>query len=443
MDKATIRSATQAAFRQSINHFVTSSYAVPAIFTLALALRVLSIVLVPIQPDSDALWYLLRAGEIAEGAGYQESGHPTAFWPVGYPALLAASIAIFGPTLLGPILLNLIAVALKLWLILWFARRLRLSEAIARGAALLYAIYPAHIVYAGVAASEITSTAVTMGAMALLFAARGRIGLSLLAGLLFGVATLMRPQTLLLAPLLIALMWLTLRSYGWRRALVSGVAVYGALMLVVLPWTARNAMVLGTPVLVSTNGGVALQAGANPLANGGYFQVEKSPLWQDTGIDFSRRVEDQVVMDRRLKAMAVAWISANPVEWTLLGFRKVTALWGKDSDAFWSLDASHEKWKHLWTGVKAANQLYYLALLALGALALSIAARATWRRDMGVAPLLIIGVMPLFCTALAFGFTGQTRYHFPAMPFLCIAAAYSIARLSHLRQDAQKTGLVR
>jgi 4-amino-4-deoxy-L-arabinose transferase-like glycosyltransferase len=426
---------------QVINHFVTSSYIVPAIFILAIALRLLAVFLVPIQPDSDALWYLLRAGEMAEGAGYQEDGHPTAFWPVGYPALLAASMAIFGPSLFGPILLNLVAVVLKLWLILWFARRLALNEAVGRSAALLYAVYPAHIIYAGVAASEITSTAVTMGAMALLLAARGRLGRSLLAGLLFGAATLMRPQTLLFTPLLIALMWVALRNYGWRRAFVSGIAVYGGLMLVVLPWTARNAMVLDTPILVSTNGGVALQAGANPLANGGYFQVEKSPLWQDTGIDFSRRVEDQVEMDRRLKAMAIDWISANPVEWTLLGFRKIAALWGKDSDAFWSLDASHEEWKHLWTGVKAANQLYYLALLVLGALALSIAARAAWRRDMGLAPLLIVGAMPFFCTALAFGFTGQTRYHFPAMPFMCIAAAYAIARLSHLKSVSQKAAL--
>ncbi|RSY88709.1 hypothetical protein DAH66_04470 [Sphingomonas koreensis] len=441
MGSLTIRNAAHVRSRQAVNHFTTSPRIVPAIFAVALTLRILSVVFLPIEPDSDALWYLLRAGEMAEGGGYQESGHPTAFWPVGYPALLAASMTIFGPSLFGPILLNLAAVALKLWLILWFSRRLELGEAIGRGAALLYALYPSHIVYVGTAASEVTATAITMAAMALLLAARGRIGLSLFAGLVFGVATLTRPQTLLFAPLLIALMWLTLRSYGWRRALVSGVACYGALMLVVLPWTARNAMVLGAPVLVSTNGGVALQAGANRLADGGYFQVEKSALWQDTGIDFRRRVQDQVEMDRRLKAMAIDWIKANPADWFLLGFRKIAALWGKDSDAFWSLDASHAQWKPVWTGVKAANQLYYLGLLALGALALSIGARAAWRRDMRVAPLLIVGAMPFFCTALAFGFTGQTRYHFPAMPFMCIAAAYAIARLSRARQEAQKTAL--
>ncbi len=57
------------------------------------------------------------------------------------------------------------------------------------------------------------------------------------------------------------------------------------------------------------------------------------------------------------------------------------------------------------------------------------------------AALMIIGAMPFFCTALAFGFTGQTRYHFPAIPFMCNAAAYAIARLSRARQEAQKTAL--
>jgi hypothetical protein len=36
--------------------------------------------------------------------------------------------------------------------------------------------------------------------------------------------------------------------------------------------------------------------------------------------------------------------------------------------------------------------------------------------------------MPLFVTLLAFFFTGQVRYHYPAMPFVIVAAALTLAR---------------
>ena len=45
-----------------------------------------------------------------------------------------------------------------------------------------------------------------------------------------------------------------------------------------------------------------------------------------------------------------------------------------------------------------------------------------------VAAGMVAVVMPAFCTVLAFGFTGQTRYHYPAMPFVMILAAWVIAR---------------
>lgn len=406
--------------------FATARWMVPAILLLAIALRLGVILAFPITPRTDSFWYLERGREIAAGLGYQEGGFPTAFWPVGYPALIALATWMFGPTLLGPILFNLIAQGVTILLILWLARRLGAGEGAARVAALLYALYPAHIAYSGDTAAETTATAVMLAGIALVVKGRRRIGWALVGGLVLGLAMLMRPQMMLFPPFLVGALWLA-RGVDWRRGFVLLALIVAGMVVTVAPWTMRNQAVLGAPVLVSTNGGIALQAGANDLADGGYFQIEKSPLWAQVGIPFADRVERQVEIDRRLKAMATGWIGDHPVRWGLLGFRKMALLWLKDSDGFWSLDASHPDRATLWKVLQGLNQLFYMAVLALALIGTARAARAAWRGRKG-AEMLVAAIVPVFCTILAFGFTGQTRYHYPAMPFVMILAAWVIAR---------------
>lgn len=415
--------------------FATAGSVVPAILLLAIVLRLGVILAFPIAPRTDSLWYLERGREIAAGMGYQEGGFPTAFWPVGYPALIALATGIFGPTLFGPVLFNLVAQVLTIVLILWLARKLGVGEGAARLAALFYAVYPAHIAGTGDTAAEPTATLVMMAGIALVVKARGRIarklGWALAGGLVLGLATLMRPQVMLFPPFLVGALWLA-GQVAWRRALVMLVLAMVGLGAAVAPWTLRNQAVLGAAVPVSTNGGIALQAGANDLADGGYFQVERSPLWAQVGIPFADRVERQVAIDRRLKAMAMDWIEGHPVRWGLLGFRKVALLWLKDSDGFWALDASHPGQGLVWKAAQGVNQLFYTALLVLAAIGTGLAGRAAWvsRKGprQGGAAMLVASVVPLFCTALAFGFTGQTRYHYPAMPFVMILAAWVVDR---------------
>ncbi len=403
-------------------------WVVPALFVLAIALRLAFVLAFPQVPSSDGEWYLVRAAEMARGMGYQEAGHPTAFWPVGYPALLAASLWLCGPSLAGPIALNLIAAAAILALVLRCARLVGADEAGARLAGLLYAIYPAHIVYTGTTTSEATSTAVTMAAFALLVGGRRRRLALVAGGLLFGVATLMRAQMLMFPAGLLIAMTIVWRDYRWRDALKAAVIVHVAMAVVVLPWTIRNYRALGAVVPVSTNGGVSLYYGANPHATGGWYAWERTPEWDRVvGIPYGERVARQVELDRRFKRAAKEWIVAHPAAWVALGPTKIALLWAKDGDAFWNLDASYPQAGRTLTLVRAADQALYMAMLALAVIAFVVALRARWRgRD---APMLLMGAMPAFATLTAFGFTGQTRYHYPAMPFVIVAAGWILAML--------------
>jgi 4-amino-4-deoxy-L-arabinose transferase-like glycosyltransferase len=419
--------------------FAEARWVVPAIFAGGLLLRLALILLLPQTPVSDGAFYFERAAEMAAGLGYQEEGHPTAFWPVGYPALLAGTMMLFGENLFGAMLLNLLAAAATIALVLWFGRRLGGSEAAARLGALLYAVYPAHIAYTGAPLGEVVSTALTMGAFALLIAGRRKWLWLAAAGLLFGVVTLMRPQVMLFPAGAVVALLIVYRDFRWSDAVKAALAVHLALFAAVLPWSARNAAVLGDFVLVSTNGGIALQAGANDLAHGGHFNVYESPLAAEIGVPWEDRVSRQVEMDARLKEMAWAWIGENPGRWAALGFRKMYLLWSKDSDAFWSLKSSRPELGAALTPVQWLNQLFYTLMLALAAFTFVAAARGILRRDQALRPLALLFCMPAFVTLLAFAFSGQMRYHFPAMPFLAVAAAWAVVHFARLRFGDEAT----
>lgn len=417
--------------------FETAPWVVPALFALALGVRVAVVLLLPQQAVSDGEWYMVRAAEMARGMGYQEAGHPTAFWPVGYPALIAGSMLLFGPSPFGPILLNLLAAAVILGAIVLLARALGAGALATRIALLLYALYPAHIAYVGQPCSETASSAVGMAAFVLLIVGRKRRAALLGTGMLFGVATLMRAQMMLFPAGAIVALMLTFRDFRWREGMRAALLVHVALAATVLPWSLRNAQQMGAFVPVSTNGGIALFYGANDRATGDWFAWERTPYWDAAiGIPYRQRVERQVEIDRRFKARARDWIAAHPVAWGALGMRKTALLWLKDSDGFWALDRSYPNRPTLWRAVQAADQLYYAMLVVLGAAALALAARARLRGDWGRAPLLLLGCMPAFATLTAFGFTGQTRYHYPAMPFLILAAGWTLALL--LRRIADR-----
>ena len=405
-----------------------SRWTVPALVTLTLAVRLALILAWPQTPFSDGAWYTARAGEMARGLGYQEAGHPTAFWPVGYPALLAAAMRLAGSGAAASALVNLGGAAATLALILWFARATGVSRLGAVAAALLYALYPAPIVYAGAPLSEVSSTAVGMAGFALLVAGSRRWPLMIAAGLVFGAGTLMRAQ-LMLFPIggLVALMLVDPR-FGWRRAARAALVVHLALAAVVLPWTLRNERVMGTPVLVSTNGGMSLYTGASDEATGDWYAWEHTPIWDRSGIPFAQRVERQVELDRRFKALATTWIAAHPLRWAALGVKKAALVWRKDTDAFWSMHQSYPRQERLWTAVALLDQLYYAVLLALALPALVAGVAGIVRRDRNRARLALLGCVPAFVTLTAFGFTGQIRYHFPAMPFVIVAAGWTLGR---------------
>ena len=256
--------------------------ALAALFLLALALRLAWTAYVDPSPRDgrfdDSSWYDGSAQSIADGKGYVfYDGAPTAAWPVGYPAFLAGIYRVTGDSVPaegcqrfpgGPDGAGGVRPgSAGLWPRAGWA------------AALVLTFFPNQVFFSTLVMSEILSAfLLLLVLLAVLYLTLDRERAhwwgAAVVGLLIGLAALVRGEFLLF--FLVPLLPWRLVLGTWRRALgYAGVAL-AAVALVLTPWTVRNAVRLGYPVVVSTGAVANLLAGHWAGADGaGTFAAGK------------------------------------------------------------------------------------------------------------------------------------------------------------------------
>jgi hypothetical protein len=372
------------------------------------------VALLPVQPAWDGVLYLRAAEQLAAGEGYtlrmlrlDAEPLPTAFYPVGYPALLSllvgvglsgaalrvaqgllASLSVLGAGLLG--------------------RRLAGLRA-GRAAAWIMALHPGSILLAaGYLAEPVFAAAL---ALLLAFAVhrRRRRDLTPLA-LPLGALALVRPVSAVLAVLLPSLDAL-LRG-GARKALG---AAFGAALLVGLalaPWTLHNEFALGSPVPIATNGGFNLLLGTVGAGNFAALPVGVDCRRDD--IEVGPAAHFEAAKDRCRSRRAVARIAADPLGALGRAALKLGDTFGHESSPARHLAAALD---HPEDGpiAIAGSVLCTLAIFAIYGLA--------WRgrsRHLSARTRLAL-LVPLVSTALLHGLVlGGDRYHLAVVP--CLAA---------------------
>ena len=432
----------QARYGESLERALLAPAALPAIWLAFLALRGLP-VLLDVQPTSDARWYFARAADLAAGLGYLgKDGQPTAYWPPGWPMALSVAFRVTGPSVWTVAAVNLLCAAASGWLLRDLARALmggdRGGELAGRVALLLYAVYPNAIAYVPLALTEVFYTFLLL-LIAWLLAVRPGWTRTVLAGVALGFATLVKAQTLAVVPLIVGIAllreprwWRRIPAAAWRTALLVALAA-----AVVAPWTIRNERLLGHRVLVSTNGGITLFTGNNDSTRGDFTPDDPAVRALETRTDL-----DEAEWDALAGREGLAWIAANPARFVALMPLKAFRLWGPDGEGEWAYQggyARHAEFAWLFRAVRYANHAFYVALLA-GFAAYGL--RTAWRRWRNPPPgeswagwwLLPYGIAA-YPTAIAIVFSGQSRFHFPVMPFVCIACGWLAAEALRRRAD--------
>jgi hypothetical protein len=256
-------------------------------------------------PVFDAAAYAAIARNLDEGNGFTvgaDATQPSSDYSPGLPLFVAGIYKLTGGVheRLARIVLAVIGALAPLFAYL-LARRLAPRYGVAAGliAALAVAIYPATLEYTGMLMTEPLAATLLAGAMlAILWAADGGpVWRWAVPGVTLGALALVRPEYLAIGILLAILVLLHERfsprrseaggdrqggSGTWRRALVAGGIVVLGIVVVVAPWTVRNAFALHRFVTVSTGGGQVLYSGTYLPSNGnpeevGVHVVEEHP----------------------------------------------------------------------------------------------------------------------------------------------------------------------
>jgi hypothetical protein len=237
------------------------------------------------SPVYDAAAYAAIAANLEEGSGFTvgpSATQPSSNYSPGVPLLAAGLYEVTGGVheRLARVVLALVG-ALSVLFAYLVGRRLTVlvggrrapnrpgavevgsaPAAAALVGALVVAVYPALLEYQGMLMGEpLAATLLSGGVLAVLWAWEGGWVRLLLPGGLFGALALVRPEYLGVA-LLVGLVVLAREvRVDWRRSLLRALVFLGAMVVVIAPWTIRNAVALDRFAPISTGGGQVLFAG--------------------------------------------------------------------------------------------------------------------------------------------------------------------------------------
>jgi 4-amino-4-deoxy-L-arabinose transferase-like glycosyltransferase len=259
-------------------HGKTTLIVLALIALLGLGVRAYAVAKPVTSPADDShAYYALSKALYEEGSYGGPTFRDSSDWSPGAPLLYAASFYATGGAREGTarIVEALLGVAAILVVFL-LGERLggRWTGLIA---ALAVAVYPPFIHSTGELMSE-PPAILTLPAAVLAFlwaSEQERLRGWLLPGLLFGLTAMFRPEYLLVGAAFVVLAAIRVGlARGWKPGLAGAGLLVLALLLPIVPWTIRNADVVGRLVPISTGGGKALYVGTYLPADGEYQRVK-------------------------------------------------------------------------------------------------------------------------------------------------------------------------
>ncbi len=403
--------------------FLMSRAFAPACLAGAILLRLAWILALDVRPVDDFSWYWQRAVDLSEGRGFVDGDHATAYWPVGYPLLLAGIFGITGPSLFAAQAANILLYLGAMLLTAAIARRMLGDERAARLAMLLMALHLNHIAYTSLTGTEILFLVLLQLGVLLFLASGGRPVAAVASGAVFGAACLTRPQVALLPAFLLGAQALgRLGAPPARRLTANGLVLYLTLAAVLIPWTVRNYEVFGSFVFVANSGGTNLLIGNNPAATGGYGAPAIEPVaeGEKRRDDLAARMAIRHIVDH-------PWRTLSLVPW------KIWHLYAKDVEGLYWVEVAMGRGE----GAPPERPLFVLKLVAQAWYVALLSCFAAWaffrmraeRASASSRPwdlgLWIVAYHTLvFCVLF-----GSSRFHFPLVPYLDVYAGSWLGRL--------------
>ena len=407
-----------------------------AVVAAALAVRVLVIVATPgFVPRNDAWDFDRNAVALVDHGTFATSivtprGGPTAYRPPLFPLALAGVYAVVGTGSdttrwdAGRVLeavFGTVAVALTYLIAL---ELFGASAALVAGG--IAAVYPTLLLVGSSLLSESLFIPLTLGAVLAGLKARASprpLWLAIAAGVLVGLASLTRANGLALVVPMWFLVWsgrprLTLRAARIPAAMVASIVI------VLAPWTIRNAAVFHQFVPVSTEGGYTL-AGAFNGEKKAYPYIWTAPV---TDLERAFRAEpngNEAQIGSKMTSLALTYMGNHPGVVLKTLFWNTLHLSGLPGPGLERWGAPYESYPR-GLAVASVYAFWLLALLATAGAFTAIARRA---------PLALWGFpLALFLSTVAL--IGTERNRAPMDPFFILLG--SLASLSLLEARVRR-----
>jgi len=383
----------------------------------------------------DPLFYREFAERIASGKGYVlPEGDPTAYYPIGWPAVLAANIWLTRhlhlpediPLWAG--IMNAAFGAATVAIVGVITRRV-VNAAAGVAAAAVLALFPGQIFYTATLLSEPLFGVLLVSTLLALVPPTGRDLTTrrlLGAGVLLGAAALTRPLSLMVLPFL-AIAWAYAR-WGGAKTLRSVVLVGAGALILIVPWTVRNVVRMGEVIPISTNTGDNLCIGHNPKATGAFSLPEEC----FKGFSARGTTEDELRRYRVLTNRAIDYTIHHPQNEVPLLWWRTYWTYYTDDDGLKEVESFGED-----TFIPPRGRLEFSTVANAywwGVVALAIAGvgalwtRADWRRLVVLAFLVAMFVSPL-------PFFGDARFKLPFALLCAIPAGITLAASPRIRRD--------
>ncbi|MCH8165684.1 MAG: tetratricopeptide repeat protein, partial [Planctomycetes bacterium] len=259
----------------------------------------------------------------------------------------------------------------------------------------------------------------------------------LVAGVLWGLSALVRPNVLALAPGIVLGLWVAMsgreqgRAGGLRFAekLRAAVLVFGGAALTILPVTIRNYLVGGEPVLIASNGGLNFYIGNNALSDGVAAIVPHTRATWEGGYEDTHRIVELELgrkptegeVSRYWYGKSWEWIRSEPGAWAALMLRKFRLFWSP-------VELSNNQPIHFFAGMSSISALFWVGfpvVVCLGVPGLLAIGRGwpAWRAWS--LPLMFAVIYS--ATVIAFFVPG--RFRLPVVPVFILLTAQGLTRL--------------
>ncbi len=403
-----------------------------AVFALALGARGLWAAYADANPTDgrfdDSLFYHYAARSVAEGRGYVSfmSGDSTALFPPGYPFFLGGLYKAFGPDPQAGETANVILGAATC--VLAFALGgLLLGWRVGLAAGLILALFPGQALSVPALMSEVLFTFLFVAGSAPgrpWQHASGRATELLLVaatGLTAGLATLVRGEALFV-PLMVLPFW-ALAWADWRAALKGGALAVVGMAAIVLPWSARNYLVMDNPILLSSNIGGNFLMGryAGTMERAAAIEQLQAPYLGLSPKEIEVKTNSLGWREGLKLALTKPWR-----EVLVAGSNSLKALYDRDDDFLAHVEgflSGRRLDEPLRTILQWVANGYYFAVLGLA----GVGAAAGWSRRRPAVVLLAWTVA--LWTVNETLMIADSRYHLPLIPVFTVLAAYGLVVL--------------